>query len=182
MNLQDIHDAYTRLRQLDSLHDLVAGSKNSDDTSRLLPAMSLSNLAFDVVADNVSPNDALDTLQAFAPLDGWLTFQSAHRIILNGDYDSKSCGALLCGESVNKDGETLAITSARSGLKLTRYSPTQGSDYLTDTVTHLGVSKAPGNLRYRRYWRLDSEASCRVEPFAACFTGFAATEGKNSDG
>lgn len=120
--------------------------------------------------------ELLLAIETFAPLQGWICYQSKVHSFWHGEpWRLADVGLPLSGEFIDDNGNALHLRQNGSGgWLLTRYlhngTTTENSNYLSDDITQLGNSHAPGPLCYRRFWRIDPEQG--VIPFAACFTGF----------
>jgi hypothetical protein len=144
-----------------------------------LAEMSIAALEADP-ADYDHPDAVYHHLQAFAPEQGWLCFQSVVAEFWRAaDLPSPSGqnGVILSGECVNTAGESLHVRqNGRGGWRVTCYRPHAGEKYLYDTVTLIAHEPSaqqlhnPKRLRYHRYWKLEPNHGMR--PFAACFIGF----------
>lgn len=144
-----------------------------------LPEVNIGALEADP-ADYEYPNAVYLRLQAFAPEQGWLCFQSVvaefwRAADLPGP--SRQSGAILTGECINTAEESLHIRqNGRGGWRVTCYRPHAGENYLYDVVTLIAHEPSaqrmrnPKRLRYHRYWKLEPDHGIR--PFAACFIGF----------
>lgn len=116
---------------------------------------------------------AWESMVAFAPVAGWLGFQSKNQWFIGPmpPVPDAAAGVLLYAECVNGDQHSLHVRyNGADAWLLTRFTPRQGDAYLCDTVKLLATDPTLGSLRYRRYWRLDPQHG--AEPCAACFIGF----------
>jgi hypothetical protein len=160
MNLEDLVDAYGRIAD-----------------SHALPAMSPARLKVSRQSlDN--PEAAWAALQSLAPLEGWLQFQSIVQCFADGALPEPEpdWGWLLAAEAVDGEGRSHLIRQdGHRGLILVTCDPRpEGTEtLLADEVEPLATAKAPGRLRYRRYWRRDPEMG--LAPALAAFIGFART-------
>lgn len=101
-----------------------------------------------------APGAVRRALEAFAPAEGWLCFQSAVLPFRRGE-PLPDAGTILYGEVCRADGASLHLRQAAGGgWRLTAYRPVaEGTEYLTEEVTRLvEPAKGGGELRYRRYW------------------------------
>lgn len=130
------------------------------------------------------PENALTELQGHEPQQGWLQFQSHVVVFVAGDppQPSSDWGLLLAAETVDASGRSIHLRqTGAGGWVLVVCSPLNGAAgagaddlVLADQVTQLATGKAPGPLRYRRYWRLDPDIG--ATPAFAAFIGFDRTE------
>jgi hypothetical protein len=159
MNLEELAEAYGRIAGRHAL-------------PRVSPAhLRVSRQSLD------NPQAAWTALQAVAPLEGWLQFQSivqcfSGRALPKPEPD---WGLLLAAEAVDGEGRSHLIRQDGSGgMVLVTCDPNAdegGETWLADEVEQLAAGKAPGRLRYRRYWRRDPEMG--LAPALAAFIGFA---------
>ena len=117
---------------------------------------------------------------AYAPVTGWLQFQS-HQLAFRDGLPSPApeWGLLLQAEAVTADKLSLSVHRPPSGgwaLIESQHLP-QG-DLLCDCVHHLAHDPRLDRLRYRRYWRLDPELG--TVQAAACFIGFGHHDAKGA--
>ncbi len=167
MNLQQLAAAY---HQVASRHHL--------------PPMSVAGLEISTPAPMESAT-AWAELQAFAPVAGWLQFQS-RVVAFNGGalpQPAPDWGTLLDAACHDAAGRSILCRSLGTGLiALVIATPAPGDDpamtYLVDEVRHLATGKVPGAcLRYRRYWRSDPDhPEPGVRPCFAALHGFAPQE------
>lgn len=149
-----------------------------------LPAMTVGGL----VITSPPPMDtamAWTELQAFAPLAGWLQFQSKVVAFTGGalPQPAPEWGSLLDAACHDAAGRSIQCRSLGAGqIALVTATPTSGEEngvtYLVDEVRHLATGKVPGaSLRYRRYWRPDPDnPEPGVVPCFVAFQGFAPQE------
>lgn len=163
MNLATLSDAYAR----------VAKRHGG------LPEMALGKLAVSP-PETLTPASAWDALKALNPVAGWLQFQSCVVCFEQGRMPEPESdwGVLLAAEAADGQGRSYLLRQDGSGALLL-IAATPGSidgteEFLTDEVRQLATGKAPGRLRYRRYWRRDPEIG--LVPAFAAFLGFARTE------
>lgn len=158
MTNRDICDAYNRLAR-----------------NHKLPAMGLQTLQVHT-QDYADPEAAWKAWQQIAPEAGWLQFQSNVSVFAQGSLPrtEPGWGLLLEAEACHQDGRALQLrTLGPTGLRLVIATPGHGhTEYLTDEVRQLATGKVGYDyLRYRRYWRLDSDRGAL--PVFAAFLGFS---------
>jgi hypothetical protein len=162
MNARDLLDAYQRVTDFQR----VAGSQ------RRLPDMSPGSV--DIRSERLQDPDAvLDALRGFAPVQGWITYQSHESAFFDGLPEPEpDWGLPLAGECVDAAGVSLHLRQdGAGGWRLTRYTHRPEGEGLCDTVEHLAsLYPMARSSRYRRYWQVDAEHG--VETRAACFIGF----------
>jgi hypothetical protein len=142
----------------------------------VLPPMEPQTYRLDVSAGPPLPSAeaALARLDELKPLQGWVSFQSANRLIDERgvpDMDDNT-GQLLAAEACNADGVSIHIRyDGAGGWLLTQYHSSAGGPYLADIATQVAHKVRLGKyLRYRRFWHIDERHGAQV--FAACFIGF----------
>ncbi|MEK8016491.1 MAG: hypothetical protein VSS75_006445, partial [Candidatus Parabeggiatoa sp.] len=152
-----------------------------------------------------TPEAVQDKIEAFAPKQGWLCFQSevayfcqhdfcdnhsipSHGIILYGEVvkDQSSLhiredgqGEWIVTELTETQGDEYLVEEKRflgEGKKLTE---TQGDEYLVEEKRFLGEGKklTPDELYYRIYWQHDKQYGYRQ--CAARFTEFRQEQNAN---
>lgn len=130
--------------------------------------MSLWQLTIDTHSYNTA-TDAMTVITKFAPLAGWLGFQSVTSLFRNHALPqcTDTTGLLLNAEVVNTTGESLHIRyDSAGGWIATRYAYTPNGEYLADNV-NLAIHGSPGGFMcYRRFWQIDLTHG--PIPFAAC--------------
>jgi hypothetical protein len=115
---------------------------------------------------------------------GWLQFQSQVTTFIAGAVPEPApdWGVLLAAEAVDAAGRSIHLRQhGTGGWLLTVCTPADDTSaeveddlVLADEVTQLPTDRAPGPLRYRRYWSLDP-ATGSIPRFAA-FIGFVLRE------
>lgn len=138
-----------------------------------LPALGPEVVAVDVSTERIPSATAVQAkILSFAPVEGWIAFQSANRWFRDGRLPliEPATGALLDAEVVDAGGHSLHVRyDGRGEWLVTEYRLAPGSTHFTDLVTHVGPSDV-GWIRYRRFWRMSPELG--ADPFMACFIGF----------
>lgn len=159
MNLTDLASAYSGLR-----------------AAHRLPPMEVRHLRR-MPQPLSDPTNPWAAFAALAPQAGWLQFQSQVHCFEQGQLpppDDES-GCLLAAEAVDTQGRSLLLRQdGRGGFLLVVISdgPGEGATaMLADEVLLLGTGRAPGRLRYRRYWQADDAQG--ITPVCAAFIGFA---------
>lgn len=144
----------------------------------------------ELAAVEVNSRDIPDTESAwsefarFAPVEGWLQFQS-HVVAFKAGIlpaPEREWGVLLAAEAVNAASGVIQLRpNETGGLRLSISCPSASDDgsmdqsvMLADTVRHLGTEKAYGTLRYRRYWKVGSDIG--PVPVLGIFQGYANEE------
>ena len=129
-----------------------------------------------------TPEAVIEKIEAFAPKQGWLCFQSEVAYFCQQDFCKNhsipSHGIILYGEVVNDQSSLHIREEGQGGWILTELTETQGDEYLVERKRFLGEGKvlpggkrlSPDKLYYRIYWQHDKEYGYRQ--FAARFTGF----------
>jgi hypothetical protein len=141
-----------------------------------------------IAASPLDPTQGSERLSTeianFAPVEGWLCYQSAVIEVRDGAVPKPGDGRglILSGELINAAWESLHIRqNGRGGWLLTRFTPDRGETYLADEhrfVVHAptqGYTSAPRYLRYRRFWTLGKDQRNTrqgIRQHAACFIGF----------
>ncbi len=120
------------------------------------------------------PEQLLEFLHKARTLHGWVCFQSAVVSFplseLPGDV-----GLPLSGELADGNKSMHFLPDGAGGWTLTDIIETDdGDDMLTDEVVYLGGDRAPGALRYRRFWRRTADGG--YAPHAVRFIGFEEVE------
>lgn len=136
-----------------------------------LPAMRAAGLAHHLTPHH-SAQAVWAALQALGPRQGWLQFQSLQLSFTDGLPEAHpEWGALLRAEAVTAQGDSLAVHRLGADRwNLLRFEHLPQGELLCDSVQHLGHNPALGALRYRRYWRPDTELG--PVQITACFIGF----------
>lgn len=142
-----------------------------------LPAMDPETYDLEIRPEDApagSAEAALARLAEFKPLQGWVGFQSANRLIDERGVPNmnEQTGVLLAAEVCNAEGASMHIRyDGAGGWRVTEYRPSLGGPYLADILTHVAHKAPLGDyLRYRRFWRIDPAQGAQVH--AACFIGF----------
>jgi len=145
-----------------------------------LPPMACAALRV-ATRDCGDPETAWRALREHKPAEGWLQFQSRVATFMGGALPEPdpAWGLLLAAEAIDGSGRSLHVRQSEAGgLRLVIAEPADAADadevFLTDSVRHLATDKAPGPLRYRRYWRIDPAMG--AVPVFAAFRGFARQE------
>ena len=166
MSLQPLADAYARVRSAGNFE---------------LPAMAPARLAVEPrTIDDAAGGWA--ALAALGPLAGWLQFQSHICCFAAGTLPEPQSdwGVLLAAEACDTAGRSYQVRQdGDGGLLLVTATPGTADGpgtrhCLTDEVRHLATARAPGPLRYRRYWARDPDMG--LVPVFAAFEGFDRTE------
>jgi len=130
-----------------------------------------------------TPEAVQDKIEAFAPKQGWLCFQSEVAYFCQQDFCKNhsipSHGIILYGEVVNDQTSLHIREEGQGGWILTELTETQGNEYLVEGKHFLGEGKdlTPDKLYYRIYWQYDEQYGYRQ--FAARFTGFGQEQNAN---
>lgn len=157
MDVQELSQAYARVRERHGT----------------LPEMAPGNI--DWQTETLATADAVDDrLQALAPVEGWIMFQSENVAFRGGKplpVADAERGVILAAEGIDTNGTAFQLRQNGGGAwVLTQYHQSEGKAYLCDTVRFVSADPALGDLWYRRYWRFDNQQESR--PVVACFVGF----------
>lgn len=144
---------------IDAYHS-VAG----DDLPALKPA------GLNSASERIELLDAKHArIQDFAPIQGWLCFQSSVRWFTDGELPDD--GRILYGEMFNERKASLHIRQDSDGACLVcEYTRTEEPHLLYEEVRLLGEKADIGLLNYEVFWALDKKYGFRR--IASRFTGF----------
>jgi hypothetical protein len=128
--------------------------------------------------ESVAPRSFADpqllwaALVAAEPKQGWLQFQSKQLPFREGlPQPQDHWGYLLAMEAVDARGRCILVNpDGAGGWRLSFHEHRNHGDLLWDQVVQLAHDPATGRLRYRRYWKYDTEQG--YVQVLACFTGF----------
>lgn len=162
MNIQQLHQHYSALAKRHGLAPMQP-------------------VTLKITSHSAATEDELQSkIEQFAPVEGWICYQSRVHSFRNGEpWQVSEVGLPLSAEAIDASGNALHLRqNGQGGWTISCYSHSESApdtaEHLCDEVTHLGNSHTGGeldyDLGYRRFWRQDEEQG--VIPFAACFTGF----------
>ena len=113
----------------------------------------------------------------WAPLQGWISRQSAVQVFTKGVKMDNRSGRLLAAEFCG-DGASLHVRQKDDGWIVTEVTEGAGEDVIVEPLTFVADKWLVGNktgLRYHRYWVLDDD-DCPKQLFAR-FKGFVKLAG-----
>jgi len=118
------------------------------------------------------PDALIQRLASWRAMEGWICFQSGIQTLPAASLQD-DLGYPLSGEVVDGEASEKLMPDGAGGWRLSRTveHPLDGDmPVLTDNVVQIGNDHAPGDLRFRRYWRHDEQLG--YQPYSARFIGF----------
>ena len=122
------------------------------------------------------PTTLWDALQALAPQQGWIQFQSHQCAFQNSlPEPEEHWGQLLAAEACDANGNSIHLSqNNQGGWLISHYQHQTSGEMLCDETTQLAYDLKLSQLRYRRYWR--HEPGQGYVQTLACFIGFEGGE------
>lgn len=114
-----------------------------------------------------------EQLKAFAPVSGWLGYQSGNHHFDHEPFEPKKNYGVLMNAEVWNGSDSLHVRyNGRGGWIVTTFlNDESGDEYLVDDISHIASfnKKQQATLNYRRFWQKEALG---INPKFACFVGF----------